>query len=541
VRFGNVPLDEAQGSLLAHSHKSSTGRIRKGQLLTADLIEQLRQDGVSQITVAQLSVDDVHEDRAALEIATALAADNTRLGSASTGRVNIHANVDGLCEFNSEEIHAINSIHESITLATLPASTRVVDGQILATIKIIPYATHSDHVQAARRAIKQRLRVHEIHANSVCLIQTELPSIKQQVLDKTRAVTEHRLLERKATLIDEARVAHTEAAVCAALNRALSMDPDWVLVFGASAISDRCDVIPSAITQLGGQIEHFGMPMDPGNLLLLAHIDNTLVIGMPGCGRSKKYNGLDKVLDRMACRVPVTRQWITTLGVGGLLKEIVDRPRPRVIPTEQPTISALLLGAGSSSRFGEQNKLLSLWQGQTLISHVLRAIKNSAADKTVVITGHQSALVAAAIKDAIDAQEIDCIHNEAYRTGMASSLVKGVSALIESDAIVVCLADMPKVDSAVINALVAAFVQHPDKAIYIPTYFGQRGNPVLIGRRLFDSILTLQGDTGARVLAKQFPESVLEVSTDCAGILQDIDTQDELRAFEKQHAGGKNC
>lgn len=535
MQFGNLPIDEAQGTLLAHSCKLPKGRIRKGQLLTPDLIEQLQQEGISEVTVAQLGPDDLHEDRAAQNIAAALAADNTRLGTASTGRVNIHAEVDGLCEFDAQDIHAVNAVHESITLATLAPSTRVVVGQILATIKIIPYAAHSEHVKAATNAIKQRLQVHPIQPAKACLIQTELPSIKQQVLDKTRTITENRLVERKATLINEERVAHTQAAVSGALTRALSEEPDWILIFGASAISDRCDVIPAAISQMGGNIEHFGMPVDPGNLLLLANINGIPVVGMPGCGRSKKYNGLDKVLDRMACRVPVTRQWITTLGVGGLLQEIVDRPRPRVVSTEQPTVSALLLGAGTSTRFGEQNKLLSLWQAESLVSHVAKAIASSAVDKTVVITGHQSSLVKTSISEAADMKNIGCIHNDAYSTGMASSLVKGVSALIESDAIVVCLGDMPKINSAVIDALIAAFIHHPDKAIYIPTHFGQRGNPVLIARRLFDSILTLKGDTGARVLAKQFPESVLEVSTDCAGILQDIDTQEELAAFAKEH------
>lgn len=536
MQFGELPLGEALGSLLAHSHQTATGKIRKGQLLTAELIEQMRRDGVSSVTVARLDENDLHEDQAALDIASSLAAHNTRLGVASTGRVNIHALVDGLCEFSADEINAVNSIHESITLATLPGSTRVVAGQILATIKIIPYAARIEHVRAAQDAISTRLCVHSLQAATAVLIQTQLPSIKPRVLDKTRLVTERRLVQRQSTLLDEIRCEHTVDAVSQALNQAQQLNADWILIFGASAISDRNDVIPAAITRADGQIEHFGMPMDPGNLLLIGRVDQTLVLGMPGCARSKKYNGVDKVLDRMACRVSVSRQWIMSLGVGGLLKEIVDRPRPRVVPTEQPMVSALLLGAGSSSRFGVQNKLLSTWQGEALLVHVQNAIAGSAVKRTVLVTGHESTLVKQSLEQAINEGAVECIHNDAFSTGMASSLVKGVSALIESDAIIVCLADMPKISSAVIDALIAAFISNPDKAIYIPTHFGQRGNPVLIARRLFDSVLSLNGDTGARVLAKQFPDSVMEVSTDCAGILQDIDTPDELEAFVQEHA-----
>ena len=465
MQFGSVPLDEALGGLLAHSHRSASGRIRKGQRLSEELIEQLRRDNVSHVTIARLDDDDVHEDQAAQDIARALAADNTRLGVASTGRINIHAQVDGLCDFCAEEVQAINSIHESITLATLPTSTRVVAGQIIATIKIIPYAAPGNYVRAAIGAISKRLWVHAIHTSSAILIQTELPSIKPQVLDKTRQVTEHRLVERQAHLIREDRTEHTIEAVCRSLTHALVDNPDWILIFGASAISDRCDVIPAAIAHSGGTVEHFGMPMDPGNLLLLGSIENTIVLGMPGCGRSQRYNGLDKVLDRMACRIPVTRQWITTLGVGGLLKEIVDRPRPRVVPTDKPRVSALLLGAGSSTRFGRQNKLMTHWQGEALICHVLKAINSSGVNQTAIITGHEAESISDLLRQITDPTHTVFIHNEAHSTGMASSLVKGVSALIESDGIVVCLGDMPKVTSSVIDALIFAFVHHPDKAI----------------------------------------------------------------------------
>ena len=531
MQFGKLPIDQVQGALLAHSHRSAAGRIRKGQLLTDDLIKQLRQDGLTHVTVARLDADDLHEDHAAQYIATRLAADNTRLGAASTGRVNIHATVNGLCDFKIEEVHAINAVHESITLATLPASTRVTAGQIIATVKIIPYAAHSEHVKTACERATQGVRVYEQFAATACLIQTELPSVKSQVLDKTRTVTEHRLMERQARLDNEERVAHTTLAVSEALTRSLSREPDWILIIGASATSDRCDIVPTAITDIGGQIEHFGMPMDPGNLLLLASVNGITIIGMPGCARSKKVNGLDMVLDRMACRVPVTRQWITTLGAGGLLNEIVDRPRPRVIPAEQSLVSGLLLCAGTSSRFGQQNKLLSQWQGRSLVNHAAKAISASGISSTVVVTGHQSSDVMESLDNLVCEDSFQFLYNDAYRTGMASSLIKGVSSLIESDAIVVCLGDMPHVDGDVIDSLIAAFRKHPDKAIYIPVFDKQRGNPVLIARRLFDSVLTLTGDTGARVLAKQFPDTVMEVQTENAGVLQDVDTEGDLRSI----------
>lgn len=526
--FKKLPLEEAAGSIIAHSYKSDRLRIRKGQILDALLLEKLRTDGVTQITVAKLDTDDVHEDEAASMIAAAIQGDNTRLGKASTGRVNIHALSDGLFSVCEQTINALNRVDESITIATLLPDTRVVSGQIIATIKIIPYASTRRHVAEAVASVNCALHVHQGNTATTCLIQSTLPALKPSVLDKTCAVTVQRLQSRSATLLDEQRVDHDIHSIIEALVRAQGYNPDWILVFGASATSDRDDVVPAAVVAAGGQVQHFGMPMDPGNLLLIGQLGNSFVVGMPGCARSPKHNGVDRVLDRLWCNLPVTGDWISGLGVGGLLQEMVDRPRPRVVPSQKASVCALLLAAGSSSRFGEANKLLQTWREKTLIQHVITAIDESSLEKALLVSGHQSVAVEQSLRAVKTVMPVEHLHNRAHATGMASSLVKGVSALVDHDAIVVFLADMPCIDVQLINELIRSFHEHPDKALHIPVHEGQRGNPVLITRQLFDSVLRLDGDTGARVLAKRFPDAVVEVNTQCAGILQDVDTLKDM-------------
>jgi len=159
--FGELPIDQAIGARLAHSYKSSQGRIRKGQLLTAAHVEQMRSDGVTHVTVARLSANDVHEDAAALAVAEALAGDNLRLGDSSTGRVNLHAEDHGLFNFEPSIIHALNRVDECITVATLAPDTRVVAGQIVATVKIIPYAVASTSVASAIDTVTKKLDLVE--------------------------------------------------------------------------------------------------------------------------------------------------------------------------------------------------------------------------------------------------------------------------------------------------------------------------------------------------------------------------------------------
>ena len=101
---------------------------------------------------------------------------------------------------------------------------------------------------------------------------------------------------------------------------------DIFLVAGASAIVDRHDVVPAGIEEAGGEVIHFGMPVDPGNLLLTAKLDGKPVLGLPGCAKSPKYNGFDMVLERLAAGLPVGRAEIVRMGAGGLLAEIAEPP-----------------------------------------------------------------------------------------------------------------------------------------------------------------------------------------------------------------------
>jgi molybdenum cofactor cytidylyltransferase len=149
------------------------------------------------------------------------------------------------------------------------------------------------------------------------------------VIDKTIAVLAKRLEPAGAMITQDRRARHDAAALAQELAHLAAGDTHLIIVFGATAIADRRDVIPCAIEAAGGQVEHFGMPVDPGNLLLIGSVAGKPVIGAPGCARSPKDNGFDWVLQRVLADVPVTRADIAALGVGGLLMEIHSRPHPR--------------------------------------------------------------------------------------------------------------------------------------------------------------------------------------------------------------------
>lgn len=531
MKFGELPVGDALGCILAHGVSAGDVQFKKGRELSAADIDALIQANVATVMAARLEADDIAEDEAARRIGAAVAGAHTDVSTAMTGRTNLYAAERGLVLVDVTRVNALNAIHESITLATLAPFEVVEKRQMLATVKVIPFAAPAAAVAKAV-GIGDAVRVAPFRAKRIALISTTLPGMKASLLDKNRAVLEQRVQALGSTVSFETRVAHDEAAVAGALQACLAQEPDLVFVFGAAATTDRRDAVPAGIVAAGGALEHFGMPVDPGNLLLLAKAGVTPVIGLPGCARSPKVNGFDWVLQRLCADVPVTPSDIMAMGVGGLLKEIPTRPQPRDVaaprPQAAPKVAALVLAAGRSMRMGETNKLLMDLHGQPMIARTVAAVAASAVQAIVVVTGHD----AEAIKTALQGARVTFAHNPRYADGMATSLKAGLGALpSNADAVLICLGDMPAVSPVAIGTLIAAFNPTEGRSIIVPTFGGKRGNPVLFARAFVDEMRAAEGDVGARALLSQHADAVYEVETD-AGVLADADTPAAFAALK---------
>src|SRR5438034_10735312 len=400
MKFGEVPVGEAEGAILAHSLRLGATALKKGRVLSPADVAAIAAAGMTKIVAARLDPGDIREDAAAGRIAAAAAGPNIATAAAFTGRANLFAEARGLLVFDRDRLDHLNLVDESVTLGPLPPCAVVEPRQMVATVKIIPFAVPEEAVaKAAAFAAEGEplLRVAAFVPRAIALIQTRLPGLKESILDKTRQVTEQRLAALGCRLASEERCAHTTAELAPRIAAAVAQGPnsrgaDIVFVHGASAIVDRRDVIPEAVVAAGALVDHFGMPVDPGNLLLLGHIGDTPVLGLPGCARSPKVNGFDWVLERLVAGLPVGREDIMKMGAGGLLAEIPSRPLPRAeaspAPAKQekkvppslskmgPRIAALLLAAGQSSRMGS-NKLLAEIDGRPMVARVAQRLLSS--------------------------------------------------------------------------------------------------------------------------------------------------------------------
>jgi molybdenum cofactor cytidylyltransferase len=449
---------------------------------------------------------------------------------AFTGRANLFAETAGVLVVDKDAIHRLNQVDESITFATLAAYKPVVAGEMIATVKIIPFAVAEkarDAALAVAEAARPLVRIAPYRIRKIGVVSTVLPGLAGKVIDKTLKVTQERLAPAGATIVAERRVPHEQRALARAMEEVLGEGAELVIVFGASAIADRRDVIPAAVEAIGGRIEHFGMPVDPGNLLLIAQARGHPVLGAPGCARSPKENGFDWVLMRLLAGLEVPRAAITGMGVGGLLMEIVTRPQPRAEPPAVAgrRLAAVVLAAGRSTRMGGPNKLLAEIRGRPLVRIVVEEALASHAKPVIVVVGHQRGEV----EKALAGLPVQFVHNPDFAQGLGTSLKAGIAAVpAEADGAIVCLADMPQVDASLLNRLIAAFDPDRGALIVMPTVEGRRGNPVLWSRRFFPDLMAIEGDVGARHFIARYGEAVVEVPLEGKAALVDVDTPEAL-------------
>ncbi len=540
MKFGELPLEEATGAILAHAAMGRGVSLKKGRRLSADDVAALRAGGVRQVIAARLGSDDVAEDEAAARLGRAAVGDGVKLADAFAGRINLHAEAAGVLQVDAVRIDRFNAVDEAITIATLPAYAVVEPRQMVATVKIIPFAVPRARLEACLAEIggEPLVQVAPLRRLRVRLVQTRLAGTSAKMLDKTVAVTRQRLEALGSSLTVEERCAHAVEALAPLL--AERGEADLLLIAGASAITDREDVLPAAIEAAGGTIVHFGMPVDPGNLILLGRLHGRPVLGLPGCARSPKLNGFDWVLQRLAAGIEVTGQDIMRMGVGGLLTEIPTRPQPRegtpakpeMVKPEMtkpagPVVAAVVLAAGQSRRMGGPNKLLIEVGGKTMVRRAVEAALSARCTPVVVVTGHMREQVEAAL----NGLPVRFVHNLAYGDGLSTSLRAGIGALPESvDAAVVCLGDMPRVTGRLVSALIGAFNPTEGRSIVVPTHAGKRGNPVLWAREFFAEMRDLAGDVGAKGLIGRHDDVLAEVELADDASLVDVDTPEALRA-----------
>ncbi len=335
MKFGPVPLSQAVGHILGHNIAGADGKrlLRKGKPLTAADVAALAGVGRQSVYVAELEPGDVDENNAARRVVHAVAGSGLRLPGAASGRANALASVLGILRVDAARLDQLNNL-DGLTVATLATHTPVRPNQIVATVKIIPFALPEATLAAAEAIAggSPALRVDPLPARAVSLIFSGSPALRDRLTADFAPLLE-RLENLGAQVVSLDFVPledeNGEALLARTLEARRAAGSEMMVLAGETAIMDRHDLVPRAVERAGGHVEALGAPVDPGNLLMVAYLGDVPVVGAPGCARSRKINIVDWVLPRLLAGDRLTRADLTALGHGGLLEEAPERPMPR--------------------------------------------------------------------------------------------------------------------------------------------------------------------------------------------------------------------
>jgi len=332
MKFGDVPIDDAVGAILAHKLYDTNGKMvfNKGHILVADDITILRQHDLKSVTVTQLDSADLHEDDAADRIGKAVAGENTNIRTPGVGRTNITAAKRGVLHVNVPALELLNNIYDGITIATLREHTLVDEGEMLALVKAVPFGIPEARVIDVERiaeSTKSILSIRPLQEMRVAFIISGTESTRERLIRSFYSPVKQRIEGWGSALLDPVFVQHDVQVIADAIQS--QIDADMIIVSSISAIIDRNDVVPSALVRAGGSITIYGVPVDPGTLLMMGYLGETPVVGAPGCIKSPKTNVVDWILPRLLTGERLTRANFVSMGHGGLLKDISERPMPR--------------------------------------------------------------------------------------------------------------------------------------------------------------------------------------------------------------------
>ncbi|MGI9380939.1 MAG: NTP transferase domain-containing protein [Methyloligellaceae bacterium] len=541
MKFRKCPLSEAIGGLLTHSYSYVDRKFRKGYEVTSDDLEIFSQAGVSDLYVAHLEAGDIGENKAATVVAEHFADDQCDIRDAFTGRVNVYARSPGLVIINSDLVHRMNSIDPAITVATVKPWLPVETGQILATIKIIPFAVAAKSVEKVVELGTSggpAIRVQAFGSFNAGLISSQVQGTQQKLIDKGYRAIDERLRRFGSSLTAHEVCDHREEDITKLILRYRDRGHSPIFILGAAAISDARDVVPQALVDAGGEIDHVGMPVDPGNLMMLGRLGDSPVVGVPSCARSPAENGFDLVLHRLLAGLEVKPSDIAAMGVGGLLADTPLRTQARTRRAgnrkqekRSPAITAVVLAAGQSTRMGRENKLLAEIAGKKVLQRVVDALVGAGITNIVVVVGHEASVV----KASLASYAVKWVENPDYAQGLSTSLKKGVLEVSpESEGILVCLGDMPILTASHITKLGDAFVEAGPDAIIVPKFNGKQGNPILWSRTYRDELLSLSGDIGAKSLIQRHEEQVVDIDFIDEAVVTDVDTPGMLEEVREK-------
>ena len=328
--FKTVQIQKCVGYILPENifviKNGKKVKLSKGTKINQQIKNILIDNGFKQISGFLLNQNDFDENKASDLIARNICKNkinNLSYKNLNTGRSNIYSTTSGLFIYNTNNLIKLNN-NSKIAISAIRPFSKVEKNQELITAKVIPYGIDKKLLEKNSLRLKDTFKVVPFKKKNITLIQTFDNKINEKLIIKSRNVTQRRLELCGIKKFKEIIIPHKENILCEKIQICIDQNVDIILIIGSHAITHIKDVIPNAIKMSGAKIIRFGIPVEPGNLLLLSKFKSVerdiYIIGMPSCAKSPKENGLDWVLWRILCNINFKNSNINELSVGGLIK-----------------------------------------------------------------------------------------------------------------------------------------------------------------------------------------------------------------------------
>ncbi|WP_369999767.1 molybdopterin-binding protein [Paenibacillus sp. RC84] len=364
-----VKVEDAVGLVLAHDLTQIIpgefkGRLfRKGHQISEEDIPALLSIGKEHIYVLELAEGYLHEDEAALRLASAVRGANTERTEPHEGKVTLKSAIHGLAKIDKAFVDQVNGIGR-IVMSTIRTNTVVKPGQPLAGTRVIPLVIEEEPVARVERLAAQRrsgqasdagglepenggpadaagksaapsgastaspeeapaaaaglVAVKPFRSLRAGLITTGSEVFKGRIRDKFGPVVRAKVEALGSKIIDQRFTPDDMDAIVTEIRHFLGLGADLILVTGGMSV-DPDDRTPGAISRAGARIVSYGTPMLPGSMLMMAYIGSVPVMGLPGCVMHDPYTSFDVLLPRICAGEEIFREDITEMGYGGLL------------------------------------------------------------------------------------------------------------------------------------------------------------------------------------------------------------------------------
>lgn len=318
-----VKVQDAIGMTLCHDITAMVdgfkgAAFKRGHVITQEDIPKLLDIGKQHVFIWEENAGEIHEEDAARRLSQMTTVNGAHYGSISEGKVQLFADQDGMFRVDKALLAAVNRIGD-ITITTLPDHYPVKAGDRLASMRIVPLVTEERQIAEAEAlcADKQLYDLRPFKPLKVGIIITGSEIYHGRIKDKFERVARAKLAHYPAEILG-VHVCDDELDMIVGAGRTLLAKGAELLIFSGGMSVDPDDLTPSAIREMGAEIVSYGVPSQPGNMTLVAYLDQAALLGVPGAAISRPTTMFDVLLPQIFCGDPLTKDDLIRLGEGGL-------------------------------------------------------------------------------------------------------------------------------------------------------------------------------------------------------------------------------